>query len=702
MATAQVITERRGAVLVARMDHPPVNALAIGLRTGLVEAIKQAEADPSVKAVVITGHGRAFSAGADITEFAKGRHEPALWKVINLIEQCSKPVVAAMNGLALGGGLETALGCHYRVASADAKQFGLPEVKIGIVPGAGGTQRLPRLIGFEGALDMIVSGNPVDAKKAHALGLVDKLSTGDVVADAVAFAEDLIAQGKGPRRVSEIAVDPSKIPADLFAARRAAVARHPSGPLAPVKCIEAVEAAVTNAFPRGQELELAAIGACMGGPYARALQYAFFAERQAANIADIGPEVKPRNVTSVGVIGAGTMGQGISLAFLLAGFKVTIVETTQEALDRGLGKIKETIAGQVKRGRMSEAQAAAVAANMASGTDLSSLKDADLVIEAVFENMAVKKEVFGKLDAICKQGAVLASNTSTLDVDEIAASTKRPEDVIGLHFFSPANIMRLLEIVRGAKTSKEVLATAMAVAKKIGKVGVVSGVCFGFIGNRMVEAYMEEVQAMLMEGATPADIDGAFEKWGFAMGPLAVMDLAGMDVGWRIRKEHAIPEERRNLYKVTDALVESGRHGQKTGAGIYIYGSDRKRTADPKVVEMFKAEAAKQGVVQRNGISADEIVERGILRLINTGAEILEEGIAQRASDIDTIYLNGYGFLAWRGGPMWQADEMGLAKVAEKIRAYEAKYGKRWALAPLIDRLAKDGGTFAARDKAKG
>jgi 3-hydroxyacyl-CoA dehydrogenase len=440
---------------------------------------------------------------------------------------------------------------------------------------------------------------------------------------------------------------------------------------------------------------------CAQTPYARALQYAFFAERQAANIPGIRPDVSLRDVKSVGVLGAGTMGAGIAISFLQAGFPVTVVETTQDALDKGVARIRETIAANVSRGRITADAGQKILAGLQPSLSIDAFAGADLVIEAVFENMAVKKDVFGRLDAICKPGAILATNTSTLDVDEIAQATKRPQDVLGLHFFSPANIMRLLEIVRGAKTSDEVLATAMAISKKIGKVGVVAGVCFGFIGNRMVEAYMEEVQAMLLEGATPQDIDSAYEAWGFAMGPLAVMDLAGMDVGWRIRKEHAIPDERRRLYRVTDALVESGRHGQKTGKGIYLYGADRKRTVDPSVADMFRAEAARQGIAHRNGIPAEEIVERGLLRLINTGAQILDEGIALRASDIDTIYLNGYGFLAWRGGPMWQADAMGLKEVAAKIKGYAAKHGARWTIAPIIERLAAEGSTFAQMDKAK-
>ncbi|MBV1696420.1 MAG: enoyl-CoA hydratase/isomerase family protein [Hyphomicrobiales bacterium] len=698
---AYVTTERRGAVMVIRMDNPPVNALGHGLRTGLLDAVTAAAKDDTVKAVVVTGTGRFFSAGADITEFAKPRMEPSLPEVIDIMEAIAKPVVAAINGTALGGGLEVALGCHDRVVAKDVKQLGLPEVKIGILPGAGGTQRLPRLIGVEAALGVIVSGAPIDAAKAKEIGLVSEVVDGDVVAAAVSRAEAMAAQAGSIRRSSERAIDMSKVPADLFAKARAAAARHPSGPVAAMQCIASVEAATQLPFREGMKKERENFMVCAQTPYARALQYAFFAERQAANIPGIGPDVKLRDVKSVGVLGAGTMGAGIAIAFLQAGFPVTVVETKQDALDRGVARIRETIEGNVKRGRITADAGQKILAGLKPSLAIDAFASTDLVIEAVFENMAIKKEVFGKLDAACKPGAILATNTSTLDVDEIAQAIKRPQDVLGLHFFSPANIMRLLEIVRGAKTSDEVLATAMAISKKIGKVGVVAGVCFGFIGNRMVEAYMEEVQAMLLEGATPQDIDSAYEAWGFAMGPLAVMDLAGMDVGWRIRKEHAIPDERRRLYRVTDALVESGRHGQKTGKGIYLYGADRKRTVDPSVADMFRAEAARQGIAHRNGIPAEEIVERGLLRLINTGAQILDEGIALRASDIDTIYLNGYGFLAWRGGPMWQADAMDLKEVAAKIKGYEAKHGARWKIAPIIERLAAEGSTFAQVDKAK-
>ena len=696
-----VSATRQGAVAVIRIDNPPVNALAQAVREGLLREFAAASADASVKAIVLTGTGKAFSAGADITEFSKGRVAPFLFDVIDKIEATPKPVVAAINGLALGGGFEIPLGCHYRVASSSVKQFGLPEVKIGIIPGAGGTQRLPRMIGVEPALDMIVSGAPIDAAKAKALGLVDALVDGDVVVGAVAFANELIASGKGPRRTSERTIDTSALAPDVFDKRRAAAARHPSGPAAARACIDAVQAATQMSFADGMKRENALIRECLSTPYARALQYAFFAERQSGNIPGIGADVKTRDVKAVGVLGAGTMGTGITLAFLQAGLPVTIVEMKQEPLDKGVARIRDTIETNVKRGRLTAEQGAAMAANLTPSLDVAAFAQCDLVIEAVFESMAVKKDVFGKLDAICKPGAILATNTSTLDVDEIAASTKRPQDVLGLHFFSPANIMRLLEIVRGKATANDALATAMALSKKINKVGVVSGVCFGFIGNRMLESYGEEVQAMLLEGATPVDVDKALEAWGWAMGPLAVMDLAGIDVGWRIRKEHTLSDERRRLYRVTDAIADKGRFGQKTGAGYYKYSADRKRIEDPEITAMFRAEAAKQGIEPRNGIPAEEIIERTLLRLVNTGAEVLEEGIAARSSDIDTIYLNGYGFQAWRGGPMWQADAMGLEKVAERIKFYEKKYGPRWTIAPLIERLAKEGGTFAGRDKAK-
>ncbi len=685
---AKVDIKRDGEIAILILSNPPVNALAHGVRVGLLAAIQTANADPAIKAIVITGEGRAFSAGADITEFKVGLKEPGFGTVIDVVEASAKPVVAAINGLALGGGLETALGCHYRVAGKSVTQLGLPEVKIGILPGAGGTQRLPRLIGVEAALDMIVSGNPVNASAALKAGLVDRVIEGDVVAGALVFARELLAKGQGPRPTSARVIDPATAPPASFEKRRAGLARHPSGPMAARNCIAAVEAAVGSDYKTGVKREWELFEDLAASPYAKALQYAFFAERKAADIPDIGPDVKPRDVKTAGIVGAGTMGTGISLAFLNAGVPVTLVESSQAALDRGVARISQTIESNVARGRISMEEGKARIARLKPSLSYGDLGHADFIVEAVFENLALKKEIFGKLDAVAKPGAVLASNTSTLDVDQIAAATKRPDDVVGTHFFSPANIMRLLEIARGKATAKDTLATAMAVAKRIGKVGVVSGVCFGFIGNRMLEEYLEEVQAMLLEGATPQQIDGALETWGLAMGPNAMMDLAGIDVGYLIRREHTFSEERMQLYRATDAISEMGRHGQKTGAGYYKYDADRKRVADPEIEALFRAEGERQGIARKVHTS-EEIVERCLLRLMNEGAKVLDEKIALRASDIDTIYLNGYGFPAWRGGPMWQAENiMGLATVAAKIRDHERIYGPRWRIAPLLDRLA--------------
>ncbi len=686
MATVDVTKD--GEIAIIRMSNPPVNALSHGVRTGLLAAIEAVDAAPDVKAIVVTGEGRAFSAGADIVEFRTGIKDPGHGEVIDRIEACEKPVVAAINGLALGGGLETTLGCHYRVAGRSVSQLGLPEVKIGILPGAGGTQRLPRLVGVEKAADMIVSGNPISAEAAERAGLVDRVVDGDVVAGAVAFARELLAAGKGARPVSAITIAPDSVPEGFFERRRAALDRHPSGPLAARNCLAAVAASVGSAFAQGSKREWELFLELAASPYAKALQYAFFAERKAADIPDLGPDIKPRKIETVGIVGAGTMGTGIGLAFLNAGLPLTIVETTRAALDRGVARITDTIESNVKRGRISPEVGRQRLALLKPTTSLEDLSNCDLVIEAVFEKLDLKREVFAKLDAIAKPGAVLASNTSTLDVDRIAAATKRPGDVLGMHFFSPANIMRLLEIVRGKETARDTLATALAIAKRIGKVGVVSGVCFGFIGNRMIEAYLEEAQAMMLEGATPAEVDGAIEAWGLAMGPNAMMDLAGIDVGYMIRREHKFSDERLRLYRATDRISEMGRHGQKTGAGYYRYGADRKRESDPQVEAIFREEARSLGIDQRS-IPADEIVERLLLRLVNEGAQILDEGIALRASDIDTIYLTGYGFPAWRGGPMWQAENiMGLGKALERIRAYEKLHGPRWRPAPLIERLA--------------
>ncbi|HZT46801.1 MAG TPA: 3-hydroxyacyl-CoA dehydrogenase NAD-binding domain-containing protein [Hyphomicrobiaceae bacterium] len=695
---AVVETEKQGEVAVIRMDNPPVNALGHALRVGLEKAFAEANADAGIKAIVLTGTGRFFSAGADITEFKAEMKPPHLPPLIDRIEAGVKPVVAAINGTALGGGLELALGCHYRVAGKDVRQLGLPEIKLGIIPGAGGTQRLPRAIGVEQALQLITTGNFIDAAKGAAAGLIDKVVDGDVVAAAVAFARQQV--GKPPRRIGEKTIDKASFPAGLFEKARASLGRHPSGPVAPRAAIDAVEAATTMPIARGNEREREVFREAAASPYARALQYAFFAERQAANLPGIGPDTKLRDIKTVGILGAGTMGTGIGLAFLNGGFPVTIVETTQEALDRGVARIKDTLDANVKRGRITEAQAADRFAKLTPSLAMEDLAKADLVIEAVFENMTLKKEVFQKLDKIAKPGAILATNTSTLDVDEIAAVTKRPHDVLGMHFFSPANIMRLLEIVRAEKTGNDVMATAMAIAKRINKVGVQAGVCDGFVGNRMLAAYGNEVQAMTLEGAMPQEIDGALEAWGMAMGPLAVSDLAGLDVGYRIRRERKLTGEAAQFARIPDKIVEMGRHGQKTGAGYYKYDANRKRIVDPEIEALIRAEAEALQIKQRH-IPAEEIVERCLLRLANEGAKIVEEGIALRASDCDVMYLNGYGFPAWRGGPMWQADNMGLKTVAQKIKAYEAKYGARWKIAPLIEKLAAEGSSFAALDAKK-
>jgi 3-hydroxyacyl-CoA dehydrogenase len=694
---AVVETEKQGDVAVIRMNNPPVNALGHALRVGLQDAFNAANADPAVKAIVLTGTGKFFSAGADITEFRGEMKEPNLPPLIDHIEKSSKPVVAAVNGTALGGGLELALGCHYRVASKDVRQLGLPEIKLGIIPGAGGTQRLPRAIGAEAALQLITTGTFIDATKGAAAGLIDKVVDSDVVGAAVAFAREQV--GKPLRRIGEQKV--GKVTAGMFDKARASIGRHPSGPVAPTAAINAVEAATTMALSEGNAKERALFREAAVSPYARALQYAFFAERQAANVPGVGPDTKLRDVKSVGILGAGTMGTGIGLAFLNAGYPLTIVETTQEALDKGVARIKDTLDANVKRGRATEAQAADRFARVTPSLKLEDLGGNDLIIEAVFENMALKKEIFAKLDKIAKPGAIIATNTSTLDVDEIAAETKRPQDVVGLHFFSPANIMRLLEIVRAEKTAPDVMATSMAIAKKIGKVGVQAGVCDGFVGNRMLAAYGGEVQAMNLEGAMPQEIDGALEKWGMAMGPLAVSDLAGLDVGYRIRKERKLTGEAAQHARIPDKIVEMGRLGQKTGAGYYKYDENRKRQVDPEIEALIRSEAESLQIKQRS-IPGDEIVERCLLRLANEGAKILQEGIALRASDIDTMYLNGYGFPAWRGGPMWQVDNViGMKKAAERIKAYEAKYGARWKIAPLIEKLAAEDATFASLDTKK-
>ena len=690
-----VSSERRGPVAVVLVDHPPVNAISQAVRAGIIDQVRAADADGAVTAIVLACKGRTFMAGADITEFATGPQPPQFPDVIAALEGAGKPVVAAIHGTAFGGGLELALACHYRMALPSAR-IGLPEVNIGIIPGAGGTQRLPRVAGVEAALDAIVTGRPVPAPAAHAAGAIDVLADGDLLDAAVAYAEKLAGDGAPLKKVRDIDIDPASLPDGFFDAYRKKMARYTRGFFAPERCIQAVEAAVDLPFDEGIARERDLIVECFKHPQARALQYAFFSERQAAQIPGLSKDTERRRIGKVGVIGAGTMGGGISMNFLNAGIPVTILEVEQAALDRGLGIIRSNYETTAKKGRLTAEDVERRLGLLASTLDYDALADCDLIIEAVFESMDIKKQVFAKLDAVAKPGAILATNTSYLNIDEIAAATSRPADVLGLHFFSPANVMRLLEIVRGDRTAPEVLATCMDMARKIGKVGVVAGVCHGFIGNRMLEGYGREASLLLLEGAAPEQIDKAIYDFGYPMGPLAMSDMAGLDIGYMLRQ--AFPADRfdPNAYQVANRLVEMGRKGQKTGAGYYRYEpGNRTPVPDPDVLTIIEETAAKLGI-ERRRITDEEIVERCILPLINEGAAILEEGIAYRASDIDVVYLYGYGFPRYRGGPMYHADSLGLANVADRIEHYRARQGDCWwTPAPLIQRLAGQGKGFA-------
>jgi 3-hydroxyacyl-CoA dehydrogenase len=677
---------------VITVDNPPVNALSQPVRQGIHDAIREAQQDDS-RAVLIVCSGRTFIAGADITEFGKPPREPHLPDLCNAIEASTKLVVAALHGTALGGGLEVALSCHYRCAVPGAKA-GLPEVRLGLLPGAGGTQRLPRLIGANAALDMMTGGNPVGAAEAAGLGLIDKLVDGDLRDAALAWCRELVAQDMAPRRTSERAVE--NVPAGALDEVRATLAKRARGQIAPQKIVDCVEAALTRPFEEGLRIEREKFMECMQSPQSAALRHMFFAEREAAKVRGLPKDTALRDVGRVGVIGAGTMGSGIAMNFANAGMQVALLEVNDEALAKGLGIIDRNYQGSVKRGKLSEEQARDCRARISGTTDYASLADADLVIEAVFENLELKQQVFAKLDAVCKPGAILASNTSYQDVDHIAAVTQRPQDVIGLHFFSPAHIMKLLEVVRAEKTADDVLATCMAIAKKIRKVPVVSGVCYGFIGNRMLGHYAREAQLCVIEGATPEQVDAAMEAWGMAMGPLAVFDLAGLDVGYKARQ--GLPESERGdprAFRVADALVEMDRLGQKTGAGFYLYDAEtRQRRSDPEVQALIEREAAALGV-ERRDIDAAEIVDRLLFALVNEGMNILDEGIAQRPGDIDVVYVYGYGFPAWRGGPMHHADAAGLAQVLERVREFEQRFGpENWTPAPLLERLVGEGRTL--------
>ncbi|MDF3091518.1 MULTISPECIES: 3-hydroxyacyl-CoA dehydrogenase NAD-binding domain-containing protein [Burkholderia cepacia complex] len=685
----------RDGVAVITLNNPPVNGLGLSTRQGVMDALDRAAQDPSVTAIVLTGAGRAFSGGADITEFntPKALQEPTLHTVIRAVEASAKPVVAALHSVVMGGGLELALGAHYRVAAPGA-QVALPEVKLGLLPGAGGTQRLPRAVGLETALNMIVSGAPVPSQQLAKSGLFDEMADGDLLDAAVAFARKVGAQ-KGPHpRVRDRKIVHENAAGFIQFARNSARAAAPNFP-APHKCIDAIEAGVLNGFDKGSIAEREGFVALMMTPESRALRHAFFGERAASKIPDVPADTPLREIRRVGVIGAGTMGGGIAMNFINAGLPVTLLETKQDALERGLATIRKNYDAQVKKGKLSQEKLDARMALITPTLSYDDLKDADLIVEAVFEELGVKEQVFRKLDEVAKPGAILASNTSTLDVDKIAAFTKRPQDVVGMHFFSPANVMKLLEVVRGARTAKDVLATVMAVAKKIRKTAVVSGVCDGFIGNRMIEQYIRQALFMLEEGALPAQVDRAIEKFGFAMGPFRMSDLAGNDIGWAIRKRRYVEQPGLHYSKIADRLCEQGRFGQKTGAGWYDYvPGDRKAKPSALVDEMVVAYSKERGV-ERRKIGDDEIVERLVFALVNEGAKILEEKIASKASDIDMVYLTGYGFPLWRGGPMLYADTVGLYNVERAIRGYAAApNGDAWQLAPSIAELAKAGSGF--------
>ena len=684
-----------GPVAVVTLNNPPVNGLGHALRSGIVAALDQALADPQVQAIVLTGSARAFSGGADVREFGtpKAGQEPTLPSVIRALDGATKPVVAAIAGVCLGGGLELALGCHYRVALPDAS-LGLPEVKLGLLPGAGGTQRLPRLIGLEPALNMIVSGQPVPANAFAGTPLVHALIEGDLVEGAVAFAAQVAARGEPLPRARDLKVKQPNADAFLQFARNTVAAASKPFP-APLQCVEAVAASL-KPFDEGLQTERTLFQALMQTPESRALRHVFQAERAAAKVPGLPEGTVLRPIARVGVIGAGTMGGGITMNFLNAGIPVVLLEMKQEALDRGLATIRKNYENSMKKGKLKPEQVEQRMGLITPTLEYAALKDADLIVEAVFEEMGVKEAVFRQLDAVAKPGAILASNTSYLDIDRIATFTQRPQDVIGLHFFSPANVMRLLEIVRGAQTAPDVLATSLQLAKQIKKVAVVSGVCDGFIGNRMLARYGAAAQGLINAGALPQQIDGALQKFGLAMGPFRMGDLAGLDIGWATRKRKAAEAGVEMKPIVADKLCEAGRFGQKTGAGWYRYEAGNRNPLPDSVTEQLIADyRAAHGITPRK-IGDEEIVERCIFALVNEGARILEEGIAARASDIDLVYLNGYGFPLHRGGPMLYADTVGLPQVVRSLRRFAAEPGAdaSWQPAPLLVRLAEEGRSF--------
>ncbi len=677
---------------VITIDNPPVNALSHAVRVGLVDALEQAASDSS-QAVVISCAGRTFIAGADITEFGRPPQEPLLPFLLDQLEQHPQLTVAAIHGTALGGGLETALACDYRIA-LDSAKVGLPEVKLGLLPGAGGTQRLPRVAGAQAAITMIGSGDPIPASKALSWSVIDRVAHDDLLAEAISWANELVANGAPQRKACNESFALSDDDRHLIETTRAALQKRTRGELAPQRALDCIEAAAELDFKAGLKRERELFMECMSNPQAAAMRHMFFAEREAAKVEGIDRSTPKVTVQQVGIIGAGTMGGGIAMCFAQAGMRVTLLDRDEKAVAQGIARIEKNYAISVKRGRLTDDQVSAIMANIAPATDYQALADADLVIEAVFENLAVKQAVFRTLDGICKEGAILATNTSYQNVDAIAAVTQRPEWVLGMHFFSPANVMRLLEVVRGEKSNDTVISSAMALAKTIGKTPVLAGVCYGFIGNRMLQPYFRETSLCLIEGATPAQIDGAMEHWGMAMGPLAVGDLAGLDIGYKVREQLSEAEKGEPAsYLVADRLVEAGRLGQKSGAGYYRYDPNtRARLDDEDVMTIVEAASRELGITRR-AITDEEIVDRLTLALANEGARILEEGIAQRASDIDVVYIFGYGFPRFKGGPMHNAEARGLANVVARINDFaETLSEENWQPSQLLLDLAANGG----------
>jgi 3-hydroxyacyl-CoA dehydrogenase len=686
----------REGVAVITIDNPPVNAIGPGVPEALARCLDAAAADPEVRAAVLIGAGRTFIAGADISRFGKPGGAPDLRPLLSQCENLPKPTVAAIHGTALGGGLEIAMACHYRAIAPDA-QVGQPEVNLGIIPGAEGTQRLPRLAGVARAIEMCVSGAPVHAAEALASGIVDRIVEGDLLAGAVAFALEMAAGGGPWRKSSELHYklgSPAEN-APLFAAGREQAAKIRRNQTAPLKALESLEAATRLPFAEGRLVERALFAECLAGTQSKAMIHAFLAEREASKVSGVDPKAAA-TIGEAAIIGAGTMGSGIAMAFANAGVPVRLLDQDQASLDRGIANIRKIYEGSVKKGRFPADVMHQRMALIQPQVAWAGVEQADLIVEAVFEDLALKKRIFEEIDRIAKPTCILASNTSSLDIDELAGSTARPHMVVGMHFFSPANVMRLVEIVRGRSTGIDVLATALVVAKKLKKVGVVVGNCPGFVGNRMLMPYLREAQFLVEEGATPWDVDRALYDWGMAMGPFAVDDMAGIDVGWRVKQQNRAfqnPGARSPL--VMDKLYGMGRYGQKTGRGWFRYDDNRKAAPDPEVEALIRSTAAEAGIEPR-AVGAEEIVERCIYALVNEGARILEEGLASRASDIDTIYLTGYGFPGYRGGPMWYAGTVGLADVHRRVEEFHRRHGELWTPAPLLTRLAADGGTFAA------